>query len=44
MQEVQTEGKYAIDSPGYATAPVIPPEEYNLGNKLKVIVFHMFKA
>lgn len=32
MQEVQTEGKYAIDSPGYATAPVIPPEEYNLGN------------
>ncbi|KAH1002569.1 beta-parvin [Dendroctonus ponderosae] len=30
VQEVQTEGKYAIDSPGYATAPVIPPEEYKL--------------
>lgn len=30
VQEVQTEGKYAIDSPGYPTAPVIPPEEYHL--------------
>ncbi|XP_066250489.1 beta-parvin [Euwallacea similis] len=30
VQEVQTEGKYAIDSPGYPTAPQLPPEEYNL--------------
>ncbi|XP_030760857.1 beta-parvin-like [Sitophilus oryzae] len=30
VQEVQTEGKYAIDSPGYATAPSISPEDYNL--------------
>ncbi|CAH1155593.1 unnamed protein product [Phaedon cochleariae] len=30
VQEVQAEGKYAIDSPGCPTAPVIPPEEYNL--------------
>lgn len=29
--EVQQEGKYAIDSPGNPTAPVIPPEEYELG-------------
>ncbi|XP_056633977.1 beta-parvin isoform X2 [Diorhabda sublineata] len=30
VQEVQAEGKYAIDSPGCPTAPVIPPEDYNL--------------
>lgn len=30
VQEVQAEGKYAIDSPGLPTAPVIPPEEYEL--------------
>ncbi|CAG9771092.1 unnamed protein product [Ceutorhynchus assimilis] len=30
VQEVQSEGKHAIDSPGRPTAPVIPPEEYNL--------------
>ncbi|KAL1518014.1 hypothetical protein ABEB36_001700 [Hypothenemus hampei] len=30
VQEVQSEGKYAIDSPGYPTAPVIPPEQYLL--------------
>ncbi|KAJ8970614.1 hypothetical protein NQ314_001149 [Rhamnusium bicolor] len=30
VQEVQAEGKYAIDSPGCPTAPIIPPEEYNL--------------
>lgn len=29
--DVQQEGKYAIDSPGNPTAPVIPPEEYELG-------------
>lgn len=30
VQEVQEEGKYAIDSPG---SPItdLPPEEYNLG-------------
>lgn len=31
--EVQQEGKYAIDSPGNPTAPVIPPEEYELGKQ-----------
>lgn len=31
MQEVQEEGKYAIDSPGSPTATDIPPEEYDLG-------------
>ncbi|KAL3276207.1 hypothetical protein HHI36_020925, partial [Cryptolaemus montrouzieri] len=30
VQEVQEEGKYAIDSPGFAITPVIPPEEYEL--------------
>uniref|UniRef100_V5G4K4 Beta-parvin n=1 Tax=Anoplophora glabripennis TaxID=217634 RepID=V5G4K4_ANOGL len=30
VQEVQAEGKYAIDSPGCPAAPIIPPEEYNL--------------
>lgn len=30
MQEVQEEGKYAIDSPGYAANPEMPPEEYAL--------------
>ncbi|GBP11187.1 Beta-parvin [Eumeta japonica] len=30
VQEVQAEGKYAIDSPGSPVAPEIPPEEYNL--------------
>lgn len=30
VQEVQSEGKYAIDSPGNPSAPVIPPEDYNL--------------
>lgn len=30
VQEVQAEGKYAIDSPGCPTAPIIPPEDYNL--------------
>lgn len=32
MQEVQAEGKYAIDSPGSPMAPEMPPEEYALGN------------
>lgn len=32
VQEVQEEGKHAIDSPGNPNAPVIPPEDYNLGN------------
>lgn len=31
VQEVQEEGKNAIDSPGSPNAPVIPPEEYELG-------------
>lgn len=30
MQDVQAEGKFAIDSPGSPTAPEIPPEEYSL--------------
>lgn len=30
VQEVQAEGKMAIDSPGSPTAPEIPPEEYSL--------------
>ncbi|XP_028138663.1 beta-parvin isoform X2 [Diabrotica virgifera virgifera] len=30
VQEVQAEGKHAIDSPGCPTAPIIPPEDYNL--------------
>lgn len=30
VQDVQAEGKYAIDSPGSPTAPEIPPEEYSL--------------
>lgn len=31
VQEVEAEGKYAIDSPGSPTAPVVPPEDYALG-------------
>lgn len=34
MQEVQEEGRYAIDSPGSPNAPEIPPEDYAL-RKLK---------
>ncbi|CAD6232911.1 GSCOCG00007044001-RA-CDS [Cotesia congregata] len=30
VQEVQEEGKYAIDSPGYAANPDMPPEDYTL--------------
>lgn len=30
MQEVQEEGKHAIDSPGCATALELPPEDYEL--------------
>lgn len=30
MQDVQEEGKYAIDSPGYGANPDMPPEEYTL--------------
>lgn len=30
VQDVQAEGKHAIDSPGSPTAPEIPPEEYSL--------------
>lgn len=30
MQEIQEEGKNAIDSPGKPNAPEIPPEDYNL--------------
>ncbi|KAG7211155.1 hypothetical protein KM043_010479 [Ampulex compressa] len=30
VQEVQEEGKYAIDSPGYAANPEMSPEEYAL--------------
>jgi parvin len=30
VQEVQAEGKYAIDSPGNPNAIEIPPEDYNL--------------
>ncbi|XP_015833424.2 beta-parvin isoform X2 [Tribolium castaneum] len=30
VQEVQAEGKYAIDSPGHPTNPITPPEEYDL--------------
>lgn len=32
VQEVQQEGKHAIDSPGLPNAPEIPPEDYNLGD------------
>lgn len=37
MLEVQQEGKYAIDSPGNPTAPVIPPEEYELGRYIYLV-------
>lgn len=30
VEEVQAEGKYAIDSPGSPTTPLIPPEDYDL--------------
>lgn len=30
VQEVEAEGKYAIDSPGSPNAPIVPPEEYAL--------------
>lgn len=30
VQEVQEEGKHAIDSPGKPNMPEIPPEDYNL--------------
>lgn len=30
VKDVQDEGKYAIDSPGYAANPDMPPEEYAL--------------
>lgn len=30
VKDVQEEGKYAIDSPGYAANPDMPPEEYAL--------------
>lgn len=30
MQEVQAEGRYAIDSPGNPNNPEIPPEDYAL--------------
>lgn len=30
VQEVQEEGKYAIDSPGLAANPDMPPEDYTL--------------
>lgn len=33
MQEVQEEGKYAIDSPGNPVMVDVPPEEYTLGTK-----------
>ncbi|KAG5889947.1 hypothetical protein JTB14_018842 [Gonioctena quinquepunctata] len=36
VQEVQAEGKYAIDSPGCPTAPIIPPEDYNLDDNEEV--------
>lgn len=32
VQEIQEEGKYAIDSPGSPNAPEIPPEDYNLAD------------
>lgn len=32
VQEIQEEGKYAIDSPGKPNAPEIPPEDYNLSD------------
>lgn len=31
VQEVQEEGKYAIDSPGNPAMADVPPEEYTLG-------------
>lgn len=34
MQEVQEEGKYAIDSPGNPAMADVPPEEYTLGTLL----------
>lgn len=34
VQEVQEEGKNAIDSPGNPMAPTLPPEEYALGEVL----------
>jgi len=34
VQEVQEEGKYAIDSPGNPAMADVPPEEYTLGTLL----------
>lgn len=41
MQDVQAEGKFAIDSPGSPTAPEIPPEEYSLR---KLFISHNLKV
>lgn len=34
MQEVQEEGKYAIDSPGNPAMAEVSPEEYTLGKSV----------
>jgi len=34
VQDVQEEGKNAIDSPGSPHVPTLPPEEYALGKLL----------
>lgn len=41
VQGVQDEGKHAIDSPGKAIAADMPPEEYALGNKMKLKNYHV---
>ena len=43
VQEVQEEGKNAIDSPGSPMAPTLPPEEYALGNQ-QLFKYFLFVA
>lgn len=39
VQEIQAEGRHAIDSPGNPNAPEIPPEDYALAeNEQRAII------
>jgi len=40
VQEVQTEGKYAIDSPGFPASFSGAPEDYNLGKNFTLNLFN----
>lgn len=42
MQEVQEEGKYAIDSPGNPAMADVPPEEYTLGTYFVYLHLSMY--